>query len=344
MTGNDLTRLGGELAALPERFATQVAAMFLSPGSPYSIGALAIVFGIAVAATLSARRNTRNVPLRVLLRALFPKRLLQSPSGRADIAWSVFNALLASMLFGWAIFSSTFVESHLRAMLNGSFGAREPTTLPLSSCMAGMTLVAYLAYEFAYWLDHYLKHKIPFLWAFHKVHHSAESLSPLTNFRVHPIDSIIFYNIVALLVGSAEALVNFAFGRSVPLFAVSGTNLLLLATEIGLTQLQHSHVWISFTGPMGRLLLSPAHHQIHHSTDRRHFDRNFGSTLAIWDGFFGTLHMPSKKREQLRFGLDGLGYDPHSVKGGLLMPLADAWAEIRPRWKATKVATAPAAD
>ncbi len=344
MTGHDLTRLGGELAALPERFAMQVAAIFLSPGSPYSIGALAIVFGIAVAATLSARRNKRSVPLRVLLRALFPKRLVRSPSGRADIAWSVFNALLASMLFGWAIFSSTVVETHLRALLIAGFGAREFTALPLPLCMAGMTVVAYVAYEFAYWLDHCLKHKIPFLWAFHKVHHSAESLSPLTNFRVHPVDSIIFYNIVALLVGTSEAFVNFAFGRSVPLFAISGTNLLLLATEIGLTQLQHSHVWICFTGPLGRLLLSPAHHQIHHSTDRRHFDRNFGSTLAIWDRMFGTLHMPSKRREKLRFGLDGLSYNPHTAKGGLLMPLADAWAEIRPRWKAARVATAPAAD
>lgn len=344
MTAHDLTRLGGELAALPERLATKLGALFLSPGSPYSIGALAIVFGIAVAATLSVRRNKRDVPFRVLLRALFPRRLLRSPSGRADIAWAVFNAILASMLFGWAIFSSTVVEAHLRAVMIDTFGAREPSALPLTLCMAGMTLAAYVAYEFAYWLDHYLMHKIPFLWAFHKVHHSAESLSPLTNFRVHPIDSIIFYNIFGLLVGTVEALVNFAFGRSVPLFAVAGTNVILLTTQIGLTHLQHSHVWISFTGPLGRLLLSPAHHQIHHSTNRRHFDRNFGSTLAIWDHVFGTLHMPSKRREKLRFGLDGLGYDPHTAKGGLLMPLADAWAEIRPRWKTAKIATAPAAD
>lgn len=344
MTGHDLTRLMGELATLSERLVMKLGALFLSPGSPYSIGALAIVFGIAIAATMAARRNRRNVPLRVLLRAVFPKRLLKSPSGRADVAWSVFNAMLATTFFGWAIFSSTVVEAHLRAVLIGGFGAREPSALPLSLCMAGMTVAAYVAYEFAYWLDHFLKHKIPLLWAFHKVHHSADSLSPLTNFRVHPIDSIIFFNIVAVLVGTAEASINFVLGRTIPLFAVSGTNLLVLATEIALTHLQHSHFWISFTGPLGRLVLSPAHHQIHHSTDRRHFDRNFGSTLAIWDRLFGTLHMPSKRREKLSFGLDGLGYDPHTAKGGLLMPLMDAWAEIRPRSKTIDVATAPAAD
>ena len=95
MTGNDLTRLGGELAALPERFATQVAAMFLSPGSPYSIGAFAIVFGIAVAATLSARRNTRtassrstggpHTPLPVRRMAPYPSRLTVRSPPRVNV-------------------------------------------------------------------------------------------------------------------------------------------------------------------------------------------------------------------------------------------------------------------
>ena len=197
-------------------------------------------------------------------------------------------------------------------------------------CAAAMTLAGYLAYEFGYWLDHYLKHKVPFFWAFHKVHHSADSLSPLTNFRVHPIDSIVFYNIVALLLGSTEALVNHAFGHPTAPFNIWGRNILLLAGAILLTHLQHTHLWLSFTGRIGKLILSPAHHQIHHSMNPAHYDRNFGSTLAVWDLLFGTLYVPSKRREKLSFGVEGLGYDPHTAKGGLLMPLTDAWVEIRP--------------
>jgi hypothetical protein len=104
---------------------------------------------------------------------------------------------------------------------------------------------------------------------------------------------------------------------------------LLLIAGASLTHLQHTHLWISFSGRMGRLLLSPAHHQIHHSTRPIHFNRNFGSTIALWDALFGTLHVPAKKREKLTFGVDGLGYDPHSAKGGMLMPIADAWGELR---------------
>ena len=57
--------------------------------------------------------------------------------------------------------------------------------------------------------------------------------------------------------------------------------------------LQHSQVWIAFTGWLGRLFMSPAHHQIHHSSNPAHFNKNLGSCLALWDWMFGTLHVPS---------------------------------------------------
>ena len=55
-----------------------------------------------------------------------------------------------------------------------------------------MTVTLFLAYELGYWLNHYVPHRVPFLWEFHKVHHSATVLTPLTNFRVHPVYMCIF--------------------------------------------------------------------------------------------------------------------------------------------------------
>jgi sterol desaturase/sphingolipid hydroxylase (fatty acid hydroxylase superfamily) len=323
----------GSLTRLVEGWASHVARMLLSPGSPYSLGAVAAVTAIAVAVTLSGRRNKRNIPLRALARALFPGRLFRSSSGKADLAFVCFNVLLAPTLLGWALFTSATIEGALRPVLLAGFGPREPTALPLPLCAGAMTVAGYLAYEFGYWLDHYLKHKIPFLWAFHKVHHSAESLSPLTNFRMHPVDSLIFFNITAVTLGTTQALVDYGLGYSIEPFNIWGRNILLLTGGILLTHLQHSHLWISFSGWLGRFILSPAHHQIHHSTNPDHFNRNFGSTLALWDRWFGTLHVPSQRREKLTFGVDGLGYNPHTVTGALLAPLADAWAEVRPASK-----------
>jgi sterol desaturase/sphingolipid hydroxylase (fatty acid hydroxylase superfamily) len=43
-------------------------------------------------------------------------------------------------------------------------------------------------------------------------------------------------------------------------------------------------MWIAFTGVAGRILQSPAHHQLHHSANPAHFDRNLGFALAFWVG------------------------------------------------------------
>ena len=67
--------------------------------------------------------------------------------------------------------------------------------------------------------------------------------------------------------------------------------------------LRHSHIWIPFQGLAGKLFQSPAHHQVHHSTDPRHFDKNLGFALAVWDWAFGTLHIPAREREVSEYGV-----------------------------------------
>lgn len=77
--------------------------------------------------------------------------------------------------------------------------------------------------------------------------------------------------------------------------------------------------------------MSPAHHQIHHSNSVEHFDRNFGSSLAVFDWLFGTLHVPAKEREKLTFGVERDGSDPHSVSGALAAPFVRAAAQLQNR-------------
>jgi sterol desaturase/sphingolipid hydroxylase (fatty acid hydroxylase superfamily) len=309
------------IAALIASWGAQSAHLLVSPGSKFSLAAIACTLLIATLFLLSRRSGKREVRLKVILRALFPRRLWRSRSGRADILWSVFNIFIAGLLFGWAVLSAQQVSAFAHSALTTAFGAPSPTILPGWLAAAAVTLALYLAFELAYWVDHYLSHKVPLLWRFHMVHHSAETLSPLTNFRVHPIDSIVFYNIVALFMGLTDGLLSFGFGRVESGFAIGGTNVLLLAAGIVLTHLQHSHLWISFSGRSGRILISPAHHQIHHSADPRHFDKNFGSSLALWDWLFGTLHVPSREKEKLSFGVSTPGYDPHDFVAGLAGPV-----------------------
>jgi sterol desaturase/sphingolipid hydroxylase (fatty acid hydroxylase superfamily) len=78
--------------------------------------------------------------------------------------------------------------------------------------------------------------------------------------------------------------------------------------------------------------MSPAHHQIHHSEDPAHFNRNFGSCLCVWDWAFGTLHAPQARRERLRFGAAPEAGDApaHSVTGVLITPFLAAWRRLAP--------------
>ncbi len=55
---------------------------------------------------------------------------------------------------------------------------------------------------------------------------------------------------------------------------------------------------------MSRLFISPAQHQIHHSTDPKHWNKNFGYIFAFWDLFSKTLYVP-EHRETLEFGVPG---------------------------------------
>jgi len=93
--------------------------------------------------------------------------------------------------------------------------------------------------------------------------------------------------------------------------------------------LQHSQFWIAFTGPWGRLFLSPAHHQIHHSTDPAHFNKNLGNFLGLCDWLAGTLHVPGKKREKLIFGVEPRARDAHSFQGAIIAPVRQGLRHIR---------------
>ena len=287
-----------------------------------SVWALFCALVIAVVAALAARRG-RPVSLRVMMRAMFPRHRLFGASARADLGFTLFSVFCSSALFSWAVLSHLGIASGVAHALGKPFALGLPSPL----AVAAMTLSLWLAYEFAYWFQHLLSHKVPALWAFHKVHHSAETLSPLTVFRVHPVDSIVFYNIVAVVTGVTAGTMRWLVGAEVSPLTVAGTNVIMIVALVTIKQLHHSHVWISWRGIWGRLIFSPAHHQIHHSVAVEHHDRNFGGTLAIFDWLAGTLHQPAAKREPLRFGVEELR-DPHSVHGALLAPFADALSPI----------------
>lgn len=311
-----------------------VVGLFFDPGSTFSVASLLAALIVASAILLlRPRRAGRDIPLKVFLRVMLPPRLWRSASGRADLAFLILNGVFLSIILGGAILSASIIAELVRNGLLKIFGPASISDLNLISKRVIFTVGLFLAYEMGYWVDHYLSHRVPMLWEFHKVHHTAESLSPATTFRVHPVDSLVFGNILAIFIGAATGLLTYLVGKGAAPFTLGTSNLILVGFLFVVGHLQHSHFWIPATGPLGRLIMSPAHHQLHHSDDPQHHDSNYGSCLAIWDWVFGTLVVPGKQQPMLTFGAGPKVLINHTLLGTIALPFVNSWERLRPALK-----------
>ncbi len=314
---------GIDLAGAGHRLVAPLFDTLLPLGSTFSLASLACALVIvAFHVVLSRRARGRKTSPRLLLRALLPRKVWLSASSRADLVFFVFNVWCAGLLLGGALLSGQAITHGLSRWLDGTLGAGPLVATPWPIVAVVGTVAGFVAYELGYWIDHWLSHKVPFLWAFHKTHHTAEVLTPLTVYRVHPIESLKLANIMALAIGGTGGVLAWAFGPAWHPPLMFGQNAIFLVFVLTVVHLQHSHAWMTFQ-PLGKWLLSPAHHQIHHSTDPAHFGKNLGSCLAVWDRLFGTLHVPDARPAGLTFGADTP--DPHSLTGGFATPFVEAF-------------------
>lgn len=326
-----LDQLLGAAGAFADSTGEKLAHTFLSPGSALSLLSLLAALVIAIAFLLLRGKPKFRHP-KVLMRALFPRWFWRNASMRADIGFVLLNIFVTGTLIGWALVSYGAISEAVSGALANMFGATP--VLVSSPVWRGViiTVVLFLAYDFAYWLDHKLKHVVPALWEFHRVHHSAEVLSPLTVYRMHPVDSAIFYNIIAIALGLSHGLATYIMGGPANATLLSGTNILLVVFMFTTIHLQHSHIGLNFTGIWGKIFFSPAHHQIHHSNDPRHYGSNLGSCLAVWDLMFGTLRQPAAGDKRLKFGVEPEpdGASSHSATASLISPFGRALTHLLP--------------
>jgi Fatty acid hydroxylase superfamily len=128
----------------------------------------------------------RRLKWTVAKNLLWPIRLVRHASTGLDIKLffvGCYYILAQALLVGGFTFLT--VEASVRG-LSAMFGAAPAPIAPSYAVTGATMLLVFLAVEFGYWLSHWLMHTIPALWEFHKVHHSAEVLTPLTEWRQHP--------------------------------------------------------------------------------------------------------------------------------------------------------------
>ncbi|HQT25903.1 MAG TPA: sterol desaturase family protein, partial [Burkholderiales bacterium] len=242
-------------------------------------------------------------------------------SARADYRLYFVNALLFPALFGFVLFSQQDFASWLDRMLGFSVHGSASASL---SWKFAYTLAFFAAYDFGRFVAHSMLHDIPVLWEFHKVHHSAQVLTPITAYRAHPVDLLVMTWGGTTAVGLVSWGFNHLAGGVVDAYLFLGLHVLIWISNL-IGNLRHTPVWMTYGPVLGKWLVSPAHHQIHHSLEARHLGCNRGFDLAIWDRLYGTLYVPTGHEEKFSIGLDdGTTEEWQSVRSMLLRPFAGA--------------------
>ncbi|QKF73910.1 fatty acid hydroxylase superfamily protein [Aliarcobacter faecis] len=227
-------------------------------------------------------------------------KLWLHPSAKLDYIYFFLSNLVNIFLIVPLIFSAKSVSLFTNKFLYQNFGFIEINYFTYFEITILYTVAIFVFSDFTrYWLHRFL-HTIPFLWEFHKVHHSAKVLTPITFYRVHPVENFLFGLRYAFSVGFITGIFIYLFGAKINIYMVFGVNILVFITSIFGSNLRHSHVPFAYFSFIEKWFLSPKQHQIHH--DKKHFNKNYGGYIAIWDRVFGSLAL-SKDVKILKFGL-----------------------------------------
>jgi len=150
-------------------------------------------------------------------------------------------------------------------------------------------LLLFVVADFIQWNVHRLLHYSPWLWEFHKVHHSVEEMGFSAHLRYHWMETIVYKSI-----------------QYIPLsmigFGLDDFFILHLVTIL-IGHLNHANVKITY-GPLKYVLNNPVMHLWHHAKNIPAGSNgvNYGISLSLWDYLFGTAYIPNQNaNEQLGF-------------------------------------------
>ena len=259
---------------------------------------------IGLAVYLNARGTWSPAAIIAAVRRLFPKAVIGHRSAIADYKMLFLNNFIYFFLFPWMIVSATYVAKVTAGAVGGVWGLEGLGWSPSWASRLALTIVWLIVWDLGFFVAHYLQHKLPVLGEFHKVHHSAAVMTPVTVFRMHPVDDILTASLVAAFTGVVKGVFDFLYADPVTFYVVNGLNVFWFLFLFAGYHLRHSHIWVMFPRPFRNVISSPALHLIHHSDAPRHYDKNFARMFIIWDQLAGTFYMP-KRREEIRFGLGG---------------------------------------
>ncbi|MBK7295536.1 MAG: sterol desaturase family protein [Flavobacteriales bacterium] len=223
-----------------------------------------------------------------------------------DGFYMFFNYFLFSLIAYNAI-SNVFVDLFNNTL--GAVGINNLVAIEIASWPAWLQLFTlFIVADFIHWNVHRTLHRVPWMWEFHKVHHSVKESGFAAHLRFHWMENI-FYKSAQYI-----PLAMIGFGLT-DFFIVH-----IIATAIG--HLNHSNINLTY-GPLKYVLNNPAMHIWHHVKELPEGHPNginYGISLSLWDYIFGTAVIPSSGRD-IELGFPGDDGFPKTLGKQLAYPL-----------------------
>ncbi len=222
-----------------------------------------------------------------------------------DVFYMFFNFFLFSLIVYNAL--SEVAVNAFNDFL-GLFGVENLIAIEINSWPVwAQLLLLFILVDFIQWNVHRLLHRVPWLWNFHKVHHSVEEMGFAAHLRFHWMETIVYKTIQYIPV----AMIGFGLDD---FFLVH-----IVALTIG--HLNHSNIPLSY-GPFKYILNNPKMHIWHHlkyMPKERPYGMNYGLSLSIWDYLFGTAYVPNNGRD-IEIGIPEQDQVPPGFIGQMFMP------------------------
>ncbi len=221
-----------------------------------------------------------------LLEIVFPWRK-QQPIFRKDFWLDTFYMFFNFFIFSLILFNGlSNVVVNLFDDLLFLFHVTNKVAFNVQSWPKWSQLVLmFVVADFIHWNIHRLLHKVPWLWQFHKVHHSVKEMGFAAHLRFHWMETVAYKSLQYL------PLAMFGFGID-DFFIIH-----IIAITIG--HLNHANLGWSY-GPLKYIFNNPKMHIWHHAKKlpkEKHYGVNFAISLSIWDYIFRTNFVPKEGKD-----------------------------------------------
>ncbi len=213
----------------------------------YLLGSLCMAFLAYQLLKIRSRQDANSHPPKSFWSWLLRSSVWKHPSAKQDYLYFFLNAVIYGSIASQLLLSSHFLNHLFMQCYTILFGHLQHAVFSLSWQIALIyTIASLMMIDFGIFLAHYCMHRIPFLWQFHKVHHSAEVLTPITLYRMHPVDLFVTTNIATIFHAIIHSLFLTLMQHQPVTFKIYSLNIFTFLFYCLGYNLRHSHMWVQY--------------------------------------------------------------------------------------------------